>query len=556
MGSLSEAINMALSEDCGQLIICIDQQHHVVKTYGDTTRYLIQKNFTPNLTELLPRPLAVAFNSLYLQAVKTGITAKAVGLMSAKGNSTDLVDLSVSPLTYKKSGHTCYMVTLSKSEIVAESMPVTFDEQYHDQYILNLEEELSRTREELRVAQERLDSNNENMQSFNEELLSANEEMQSTNEEMQSINEELQTINTDYQAKNRELLELNDDLNNYFRSNINGQLFVNYELQLVKFSPGAVKLINLREGDIGRPLADITTNIKFHNIIDDIKEVLENGTVIHREIQTNEDKWYQLSTMPYLKDSDQVQTGVILTFNDITELKVAQTELDRRNKTLGRINEDLDHFIHAASHDLLAPLGNIELSIGIMNRMVLNDTKLLDYINIINGSIKKFSALIKDISAIAQIENDVTVEMVDIPELLENIIWSLESRIDSSGATIIRELEVTSLAFSKKNLRSILYNLVSNGIKFHSDQPLIVHIQLKKEEGYTVLTVQDNGKGIRKRDFDKIFDLYGRLNQNVEGHGIGLYLTKKIINASGGNLVVESEIGKGSRFTIYFRDTV
>ena len=75
--------------------------------------------------------------------------------------------------------------------------------------------------------------------------LSANEEMQSTNEEMQSVNEELHTINTDYQLKNKELQEVNDDLNNYFRSNINGQLFVNKELLLMKFSPGTVKLINL-----------------------------------------------------------------------------------------------------------------------------------------------------------------------------------------------------------------------------------------------------------------------------------------------------------------------
>nr|WP_243771204.1 hypothetical protein [Mucilaginibacter rubeus] len=60
--------------------------------------------------------------------------------------------------------------------------------------------------------------------------------MQSTNEEMQSVNEELHTINADYQLKNKELLEINDDLNNYFRSNINGQLFIDNELRLMKFA--------------------------------------------------------------------------------------------------------------------------------------------------------------------------------------------------------------------------------------------------------------------------------------------------------------------------------
>ena len=125
---------------------------------------------------------------------------------------------------------------------------------------------------------EKLDASNENMQSFNEELLSANEEMQSTNEEMQSINEELHTINSDYQLKNKELIEMNDDLNNYFRSNINGQLFVNTDLLLMKFSPGTVKHINLRDTDIGRPISNISTNIKFETIESDVKEVIKHGS--------------------------------------------------------------------------------------------------------------------------------------------------------------------------------------------------------------------------------------------------------------------------------------
>src|SRR6185369_9045918 len=143
------------------------------------------------------------------------------------------------------------------------------------QYIMNMEEELREIKYELHATLEKLDASNENLQSYNEELLSANEEMQSTNEEMQSVNEELHTINSDYQQKNKELMELNDELNNYFRSNPNGQLYVNNDLLLMKFSPGTVKHINLRETDIGRPLSNISTNIKFETIESDIKEVIK-----------------------------------------------------------------------------------------------------------------------------------------------------------------------------------------------------------------------------------------------------------------------------------------
>lgn len=198
------------------------------------------------------------------------------------------------------------------------------------------------------------------MQSFNEELLSANEEMQSTNEEMQSVNEELHTINSDYQLKNKELLELNDDLNNYFRSNINGQLFVNRDMVLMKFSPDAVKLINLLESDVGRPISNISTNIKLDTVIEDIKEVLANGNLITKEIESNNGKWHQIRTMPYIRLADNKIDGAVITFNDITELTRIQREVDQKNHSLMRINADLDNFVYTASHDLLAPLGNIE----------------------------------------------------------------------------------------------------------------------------------------------------------------------------------------------------
>ena len=370
------------------------------------------------------------------------------------------------------------------------------------------------------------------------------------------MNEELDTINSDYQLKNKELLELNDDLNNYFRSNVNGQLFINNDLQLMKFSPGTVKQINLLESDIGRPLSNISTNIKFETILEDIKAVLEKGEIITKEIETNNGKWYQIMTMPYVQQADNKNTGAIITFNDITELKKVQKELDQKNKSLLRINADLDHFIHAASHDLLSPLSTIETSINVMNQMTVSQPKLIDFLNLINVSIHKYRELITDIAKIARIEGDMMVmEMVNVDDILNNIEWSLEDKIKSSEAVIVRDFEVKSILFSKKNLRSIIYNLISNAIKFKSDEKSLIYVRTTVEDDFTVLSVQDNGIGIPKKSMNTIFEMYGRLNQEAEGQGIGLYLTKKIVNAANGKLEVESEPGKGSKFTIYFKTT-
>ena len=96
--------------------------------------------------------------------------------------------------------------------------------------------------------------------------------------------------------------------------------------------------------------------------------------------------------------------GAILTFNDITELKKTQLELDNKNESLLRINADLDNFVHTTSHDLLAPLANIEISIGVMNEVKVTDLQLNKFLNVINSSVKKFRSLINDIATIAKLE--------------------------------------------------------------------------------------------------------------------------------------------------------
>jgi signal transduction histidine kinase len=139
--------------------------------------------------------------------------------------------------------------------------------------------------------------------------------------------------------------------------------------------------------------------------------------------------------------------------------------------------------------------------------------------------------------------------------LIEDIEASIENRIISSGTTIRKDVGNTKIYFSKKNLRSIIYNLITNGIKFSNpDRPSEIWISAKSEKGYSVLTVKDNGIGMRSGDIEKIFSMYSRLNENIEGHGIGLYLARKIINAAGGKIEVESEPGKGSTFTVYFAE--
>jgi two-component system CheB/CheR fusion protein len=240
--TLAEAMHESLARELDYFAVCIDENNQVIKFYGDTNKYLLRKHFNSNLAELLPKPLAVAFNTLSKKALLLNEKVVLNGIKIQQGHVIVKVRMTVSRLI-AKGQEKLLLVTFSEDNLVTSSSKDTvFDEKiYLDQYVINLEEELKDMKDRLHASNEKLDASNENLQSFNEELISANEEMQSTNEEMQSVNEELHTINSDYQLKNKELLEINDDLNNYFRSNINGQLFIDNELRLMKFSPGTVK---------------------------------------------------------------------------------------------------------------------------------------------------------------------------------------------------------------------------------------------------------------------------------------------------------------------------
>ena len=124
-----------------------------------------------------------------------------------------------------------------------------------------LERELQQVKENLQATIEELQTTNEEQQATNEELMAANEELQSTNEELQSTNEELYTVNTEYQSKIQELSELNTDIDNLLRSTDIGTLFLDRNLLIRKFTPAARDVIKVREGDIGRPIDDISTTI-------------------------------------------------------------------------------------------------------------------------------------------------------------------------------------------------------------------------------------------------------------------------------------------------------
>jgi two-component system CheB/CheR fusion protein len=566
--ALTDLINIAIVEESGLSGVCTDQNLKVFQAFGDTSFYLQNKNFNFNLNELLPQNLAIAFRAAAFKALKQNEKLVLNDLLfEGKANEKSrMVDVIFKPIVKDRSEAPFLLILFmdnNSTPTARARIKETNIDQLTKDHLLDLERELAETRHKLTVAYERIESSNENMQSFNEELQSANEEMQSaneemqsTNEELQSVNEELQTVNKEYQVTNAELTESNDDLNNYFRSNKNGQLFVDRQLLLKKYSPGTVKHVNIRESDIGRPLSNITTNIKLTTLIEDIREVIITGETITREAESSDGRVYQVMTMPYVRQNSQETDGAIVSFYDITELKQILYELDISNKRLLRINADLNNFVYSASHDLNAPIVNIEMVLDTLNTKIdMEDPDIIELSELMNSCIITFKAVIADLAKIGLMESELLEP--EAPENLADIFREtteiISERIKSTNATFIVNFEQPWIRFPKKYLRSILLNLITNAIKFHhDDRAPVITIKSRLDEKFAVLTVEDNGIGIEQGRIDFIFRMYRRINKDIEGQGIGLYLIKKIVDATGGKIEVESEPGKGSKFSIFF----
>ncbi|MHB8206383.1 CheR family methyltransferase [Mucilaginibacter sp.] len=579
---LSDQVDSALLKESAFNGVCTDENLSVIQSFGNTRAYLKNINFNLNLNDLLPEHISIVFKAAAHKALKLNerVVLKGLKLEGSGKAKNKVINIVISPFAISGSEERLLLILFNESQTTTGEKNVIRVDNINEvtrEHVISLEQEVAQLKHTVNVAHERIASSNENMQSFteelqsaNEEMQSANEEMQSTNEELQSVNEELQTVNKDHQLTIDELTDLNDDLNNYFRSNINGQLFVDRGLLVKRYSPGVVKHINIREGDIGRPLSNITTNIKFETLIEDVKKVIEDEAPITREAEATDGKVYQVMTMPYLKKNSKKADGAIISFYDITELKkllqkldisnksldVSNRSLDNSNKSLLRINADLNNFVFGASHDLKAPIVNIEMLLEILNdKLDTKDPEVMELSGMMNKAVTNFKAIISDLASVGYIESeDLNDNRESIPALFEEIKEILSERIKVSRAIFHTDFRKKEVRFAKKNLRSVMLNLITNALKFSSPDRLPeISIKTEKKDGFIVLTVTDNGIGITKDEIDQIFKKYKRVSDATEGTGIGLYLIRKIVNASGGKIEVECEAGKGCAFKIFFK---
>jgi len=263
--------------------------------------------------------------------------------------------------------------------------------------------------------------------------------------------------------------------------------------------------------------------------------------------------WYEMNVYP-------AAGGLSIYFRDVTERKLSEIKLNQLNQSLQQqsnelaiSNAELEQFAYIASHDLQEPLRMVtSFMTQLENKYsAVIDDKGRQYIHFAIDGGKRMRQIILDLLEFSRVgKTEDKLEKVNLQRILDEITGLYRKQIEEKNAVIKIDRLPTLLTF-KAPVRQVFQNLVGNSLKYQKAGNIpVIHISANETEGDWQFTVKDNGIGIDAAYFDKIFIIFKRLHNKDEypGTGMGLAVTKKIIENLGGKIWVESEEGKGSTF--------
>lgn len=345
--NFAELTRRVLLQSYAPASVVTDAKGNILFVHGETGKYLrpAPGQATLNVVEMAREGLQLELRAALHNVVSQNAATLGRELSVKTNGDFQPIALSVRPLPDPEGGPSLLLVSFQEiaklsAEKAAPAGRRRASASADARRIEELERDLAYTRENLQATIEEQQASNEELKSTNEELQSTNEELQSTNEELetskeelQSVNEELITVNAELQAKIEQLAGMQNDMKNLL-DNINiGTIFLHQDLLIRRFTREATQVYRLVPGDIGRPLADIKSNLEDESLLDYAKTVLDTLVPWQGELHSADDRWYLGHIQPY-RTLDNVIDGVVLTFSDITKMKRIEAELRRHEREL------------------------------------------------------------------------------------------------------------------------------------------------------------------------------------------------------------------------------
>jgi signal transduction histidine kinase len=235
------------------------------------------------------------------------------------------------------------------------------------------------------------------------------------------------------------------------------------------------------------------------------------------------------------------------------EVTIRTHEISQKNKELVNTINQLEQFSYVLAHNLRAPVARLQGLLMCLDMKNLGNPQNLQILHFLNQSAYELDDVIKDLNKVLEIKKGVEeiYEKVDLKKKIEKhrvILYEAKAELHV-------DLQVRYVYAVKAYAHSILYNLISNAIKYkHPNRQLVVGIRTYQDENNVYLEVEDNGIGIDlEKHQDKLFGIYKRFHTTVEGKGIGLHIVKLQVEAMGGKIEVESNVGEGTKFKMIFK---
>lgn len=563
------ALHQQLVEAYAPPSLVVSADEEVVHISEQAGRYLRHPGGVPTnkLLDMVEGDLRVTLRTLLRSALRTGMPAEAPKVRFDVDGKHRRLKVSVHPLPGPDPAGTFLLVVFDEHSGTRAARPSAADGAESDRAasLEQLEQELKETKAQLAATSEEhettigeLRASNEELQSITEEQRAVAEELEASKEELQSINEELRTINQEHRIRNEELAQVNTDLVNLIDSTDIGTVFLDRDLRIRRYTPPVAELFNFVAADVGRPITHVTHRLDYRDLEDDLRAAMRTRARSEREVTTSDGRWFVVRLSPYRAIDDSID-GVVLTLVDTTDRKRAELEREILLRRAEDASTAKTNFISAMSHEFGTPLNAIVGYAEILREgaagPVTPDQR--EKLRRISANAWHLERMVKDILASARggrMTIEVKRETVELAALVRQVARTTESLAEAKGLTIVVEVpdEPTTIVTDPTKLHQVLVNLTGNAIRY-TDRGRI-HLRARVDAETVVLELEDTGIGIAPEHLERIFEQFWQVDQGRTrargGTGLGLMLSRDLARALGGDVEVESELGRGSLFRV------
>ncbi|MEO9078354.1 MAG: chemotaxis protein CheB [Rhodanobacter sp.] len=557
--ALAELCRRSVMDAFAPAAVLVNLKHECLYHLGPTGRYLqvAPGHPTHDLFSMASPALRSKLRSAVQLAIKVGGRATVDNCSSGHGAGLVSFGLDVQKVT--SAGETLLLVCFvdKAAEGVNVAAPTTAGESSRNNH---LEQELEATRAELQGAIQDLEASSEEQKAINEEALSVNEEAQSTNEELLTSKEELQSLNEELTALNGQLQETleqqrttSNDLQNVLNSTDVATIFLDTALNIRFYTPATKVLFSLIPGDIGRPLADLSSLATDAELLADAQTVLRECHPLEREIESHNGVCFVRRILPYRTHDNGVE-GVVITFTDISDQKHIGQALEAAKQEAESATAAKSRFLAAASHDLRQPLQTLKL-LQTLLLDTLEEAHPRKLTTRIGETIGAMSGMLNALLDINQIESG-QVQPHPVSFSISNLIERLGDEFQYHASAQGLKLQVVPchlvIQSDPRLLEQMLRNLLANAFKYTRQGRIL--FGCRRHKGWLSIQIWDTGPGIPEKQLQPIFEEFHQLDnparERDRGQGLGLSIVQRLGHLLGHEIRVQSVFGKGSMFAV------